>query len=214
MVGKSFQRFTGISLVAIVIGLLSSAETPASDGPEKPTRTQVSIKDARWYLNGRLTYPNAQAEGLLMNVRMVNAVFEDRKRPEFDAEKNTDEFVAAIPDYAAQGVRAFTVNLQGGNPGYEGAINSAFNPDGSLRKGYLERVRRVIEACDRKGVVVILGCYYQRQDQILKDAQAVRDGVVNVVRWITESGLSNVALEIANEFNQRGYSLDSSKHKM
>jgi CubicO group peptidase (beta-lactamase class C family) len=205
MVGKSFQRFTGISLVAIVIGLLSSAEMPASGGPEKPTRTQVSIKDARWYLNGRLTYPNAQAEGLLMNVRMVNAVFEDRKRPEFDAEKNTDEFVAAIPDYAAQGVRAFTVNLQGGNPGYEGAINSAFNPDGSLRKGYLERVRRVIEACDRKGVVVILGCYYQRQDQILKDAQAVRDGVVNVVRWITESGLSNVALEIANEFNHSGF---------
>jgi len=135
------SRFTAISLVAIVIGLLSSAGTLASGGPEEPTRTKVSIKDARWYLNGRLTYPDTQAEGLLMNVRMVNAVFEDRKRPEFDAEKNTDEFVAAIPDYAAQGVRAFTVNLQGGFPGYEGAINSAFNPDGSLRKGYRIRAK-------------------------------------------------------------------------
>jgi CubicO group peptidase (beta-lactamase class C family) len=140
-----------------------------------------------------------------MNVRMVNAVFEDRKRPEFDADKNTDEFIAAIPDYVAQGVRAFTVNLQGGFPGYEGAVNSAFSPDGSLRKGYLQRVKRVIEACDRNGVVVILGCYYQRQDQILKDTQAVRAGVVNVVRWIGESGFANVVLEIANEFNHSGF---------
>lgn len=201
----SAGRFTVISLVTIVIGLLSSAETLALSGPEGSMRTCVSIKDTRWYLDGRLTYPAAQAEGLLMNVRMVNVVFEDRKRSDFDAEKNTDGFIAAIPEYAAQGVRAFTVNLQGGFPGYEGAVNSAFNPDGSLRKGYLQRVKRVIHTCDRNGVVVILGCYYQRQDQILKDAQAVRAGVVNAVRWITESGFSNVVLEIANEFNHSGF---------
>ena len=198
-------RFTVISLITILIGLLSSAETFALSVPEGPTRTRVSIKDTRWYLDGRLTYPAAQAEGLLMNVRMVNVVFEDRNRSDFDAEKNTDRFIAVIPDYAAQGVRAFTVNLQGGFPGYEGAVNSAFNPDGSLRKGYLQRVKRVIHTCDRNGVVVILGCYYQRQDQILKDAQAVRAGVVNTVRWITESGFSNVVLEIANEFNHSGF---------
>jgi len=202
---KRADRFTAIVLMAIVIGLLSSAEAHASSGSDGPARTRVSIKDARWYLNGRLTYPAAEAEGLLMNVRMVNAVFEDHKRPDFDAEKNTDRFIAAIQDYAAQGVRAFTLNLQGGFPGYEGAVNSAFNPDGSLRKGYLQRAKRVIEMCDRNGIVVILGCYYQRQDQILKDAQAVRAGVVNTVRWITESGFSNVVLEIANEFNHSGF---------
>ena len=199
------DRFIVISLVAIVIGLLSLADVHASSKPERLTRTRISIKDTHWYLNGRLTYPASQAEGLLMNVRMVNAVFEDRKRPEFDADKNTDEFIAAIPDYVGQGVRAFTVNLQGGFPGYEGAVNSAFNPDGSLRKGYLQQVKRVIESCDCNGVVVILGCYYQRQDQILKDARAVRAGVVNVVRWIRESRFSNVVLEIANEFNHSGF---------
>jgi CubicO group peptidase (beta-lactamase class C family) len=199
------SRFTVISLAVAVICLISSGEADASSGPEGSERTRVSIKGTRWHLNGRLTYPGTEAEGLLMNVRMVNAVFEDRKRPEFDAEKNTDEFIAAIPDYVAQGVRAFTVNLQGGFPGYEGAVNSAFNPDGSLRKNYLQRVKRVIDTCDRNGVVVILGCYYQRQDQILNDAQAVRAGVVNVVRWITESGFSNVVLEIANEFNHSGF---------
>jgi CubicO group peptidase (beta-lactamase class C family) len=199
------SKFTVISSVAIVIAVLSLAQADASSAQEKLGHTRVSIKDGRWYLNGRPTYPAAEAEGLLMNVRMVNAVFEDRRRSEFDAEKNTDDFIAVIPDYAAHGVRAFTINLQGGFPGYEGAVNSAFNPDGSLRKGYLERVKRVIDTCDRNGLVVILGCYYQRQDQILKDTEAVRAGVVNAVRWIMESGFSNVVLEIANEFNHSGF---------
>ncbi|HEX42557.1 MAG TPA: hypothetical protein ENN81_10945 [Phycisphaerales bacterium] len=140
-----------------------------------------------------------------MNVRMVNAVFEDRGRTDFDPNANTDEFITAIPAYVSQGVLAFTLNLQGGFPGYEGAVNSAFNEDGSLREDYLRRVRRVIEACDRNGAVVILGCYYQRQDQILKDADAVRAGVVNVVRWIAACGFTNVVVEIANEFNHGGF---------
>ncbi|MCP4613832.1 MAG: glycoside hydrolase family 5 protein [Planctomycetes bacterium] len=168
-------------------------------------RTHISIADTQWRLNGRITYPETPAQGLLMNVRMVNAVFEDKTRSEFDTDENTSEFIKQIPVYVAHGVRAFTISLQGGFPGYEGAINSAFNPNGSLRKSYLRRVKRVIEACDRNGVIVILGCYYQRQDQILRDEKAVRTGVVNTVRWLERSGYKNVGLEIANEFNHSGF---------
>jgi CubicO group peptidase (beta-lactamase class C family) len=176
-------------------------------GQERPAGrvTAVSIVNGRWHLNGQVTYPGAKAEGLLMNVRVVNATFEDRKRPDFDAEANADEFIRQIPDYMSHGVRAFTLCLQGGMPGYEEAVNSAFNPDGTLRVGYLARVRRVIEACDRHGAAVILGCYYQRQDQILKDEAAVRAGVVNAARWVAASGFTNAMLEIANEFGHRGF---------
>jgi hypothetical protein len=103
------------------------------------------------------------------------------------------------------GVRAFTINLQGGMPGYEGAVNSAFDADGTLRPAYLRRVRRVIEACDRQGAVVILGCFYQRQDQLLKDEAAVRAGVLNVAQWLKGCGFTNVVLEIANEFGHGGF---------
>jgi hypothetical protein len=168
-------------------------------------KTTVSIKDGKWFLNDEVTYRGSRAEGLLMNVRMVNSVFEDSHRPEFNAEANADEFIARIPDYVANGVRAFTLNFQGGFPGYEGAVNSAFDPDGSLRESYLERVRRVVEACGRNDAAVILGCFYQRQDQVLKDADAVRAAVSNIVNWITNSGFSNVALEIANEFDHSGF---------
>jgi CubicO group peptidase (beta-lactamase class C family) len=168
-------------------------------------QTRVAIRNDQWFLNDAITYRGAKAEGRLMNVRMVNAVFEDDKRPDFDAEANTDRFIKAIPDYMDHGVRAFTINLQGGMPGYEGAVNSAFDPNGNLRDAYLRRVRRVIEACDRRGAVVILGCYYQRQDQILKNQDAVRAGVANVAQWIRGCGFTNVVLEIANEFGHGGF---------
>lgn len=180
----------------------SAPEAPSAPPPRK---TRVSIDGDKWKINGRITYPGAKAEGLLMNVRMVNSIFEDRKRPEFDPDANTAAFLAELPDYLAHGVRAFTINLQGGMPGYEGAVNSAFNPDGSLRPSYLDRAGRVIEACDRHGAVVILGCFYQRQDQILKDEDAVRAGVVHAVKWIQREAFTNVVLEIANEFPHGGF---------
>ncbi len=167
--------------------------------------TRIGLRDGRWTLNERPTNPGSSAEGLLMNVRMVNATFEDRAKPDFDPEANTDRFIARIGDYAAQGVNAFTLCLQGGMPGYEGAVNSAFEPDGTLREASIKRVERVIRACDERGVAVILGLLYQRQSRILKDDQAVRDAVVNAVRWVSGRGFQNVLIEIANEYPHRGF---------
>jgi CubicO group peptidase (beta-lactamase class C family) len=195
------RAFT-LGLLALLIGAGMFLAGAVGD----PTaRTRVSIRNGRWFINDRITYPRTKAEGLLMNVRMVNTAFEDASRTDFDPEANTEEFVASIPDYVAAGVRAFTISLQGGSPGYEGAVNSAFQSDGSLQDSYLRRVRRIIETCDRNGAVVILGCYYQRQDQILTDAAAVRSGVVNAARWIRASGFRNVVMEIANEFGHPGF---------
>ncbi len=168
-------------------------------------RTVVSIDGTRWLINGQVTYPGSPAEGLLMNVRMVNATFEDLNRQDFDPEANTERFLAHLPDYVAHGIRAITLNFQGGHAGYEGPLNSAFNPDGSLREEPLKRIKRVIEACDQQGVVVILGCFYQRQDQILKDEEAVKTALVNAVRWIEQQDFTNVVLEVANEFPHRGF---------
>jgi hypothetical protein len=187
----------------LLASLLACGFALCDEPPQRHTR--VALQNGRWQINGEITYPGAPAEGLLLNVRMVNSTFEDRRKPDFDPDANTARFLAQIPDYYAHGVRAFTLCLQGGMPGYEGAINSAFEPDGSLREVYLRRVARVIDACDQQGIVVILGCYYQRQDQILKDEEAVRQGVVNAVNWIRRQGYTNVVLEIANEYPHGGF---------
>jgi len=140
---------------------------------------------------------------------MVNAVFEDRNPATcpggFDPEENTRSFVEKIPEYVAEGVRAFTIGLQGGPPGYAGALNSAFNADGSLRPGYMKRVAMVVEACDRAGAAVILCCFDREQDKILKDAGAVKAAVQNAAGWIRDRKYTNVLLEIASEFPMPEY---------
>ena len=173
----------------------------------RASETRVAIVEGRWHVNGQPTNRGSRAEGLLMNTRMVNATFEDRsgQYPEFDPEANTDAFIAQLADYAAHGVNAVTLCLQGGMPGYEGAVNSAFEPDGSLRPEPMRRVERAVRACDQHGMVVILGCYYQRQSAILQDEEALRTGLLAVVEWIREHRFTNVVLEVANEYPHRGF---------
>ncbi len=176
--------------------------------------TDISIDGTQFLINGELTYKdlNSEAHGRLMNVRMVNSVFDDenpKTRPaDFDPEANTDNFIKSMDQYKSKGILAFTINLQGGFPGYEGAINSAFNPDGSLKNKYMTRVSRVIEAADERGMIIIMGLFYQRQDQILKDEDAVRKGTVNAVSWVRDKGYKNVMIEIANEYPHGGFDHD------
>lgn len=172
--------------------------------------TKVTIQGSKWLINGHPVLEGSLAEGLLVNVRMVNAVFEDSgplgkdSLPGFDPDENTAQFIAQIPDYYAHGVRGFTISLQGGFPGYEGAVNSAFNADGRLRKPYLQRVASVIRAADRQGAVVILSCFYQRQHS-LDGKQAILDAVANTAQWVSDKKFSNVVLEISNEYAHGGY---------
>jgi hypothetical protein len=108
-----------------------------SAGEPFTPRTHVSLRGERWCSKRELTSRGTRAEGLLMNVRMVNAIFEDRNQPDRAPDAITARFLAHMPDYAAHGANAFTLCLQGGMPGYEAALNSAFIPDGSLRESYL-----------------------------------------------------------------------------
>jgi hypothetical protein len=169
---------------------------------------RVTIAEKRWHIDGNVTYPGAAAEGLLMNVRMVNSTFEDRNRTDFDPDANTETFLKAIPSYYEYGIRAFTLCLQGGMPGYEDAFNSAYESDGSLRESYLARVERVIRACDDIGIAVILGCLYQRQDGIFPGGSAVQQAVINTVQWVGDTGFQNVVIEVANEHAHRGFTHD------
>jgi len=178
------------------------------------TRTVVSIKNDKWYINGRITNEGSPAEGLLMNVRMVNSVFEDRgdKLPEefqdFKPGKNTDNFISKLPEYISSGVNAFTIGLQGGMPGYEGAINTAFEGDGKLRPDYMQRVERIIKEADKNSGIIILSCFYQRQHShsgMLYSRADIFNAVENTVNWIKNKRFGNVVLEISNEFMHDGF---------
>lgn len=184
-----------------------------------PRHTAVSISGDSFLLNGEPTlqgrhWQGHPVEGLLPNARLVQGIFDDLN-PEtrgqwaypdtgrWDAERNTAEFIAAMPAWRRHGLLAFTLNLQGGSPqGYSKAQpwhNSAFAADGSLRPDYLARLARILDRADELHMVVILGLYYFGQDGRLRDEAAVRRGVAEAVQWVLGHGYTNVMIEIANE---------------
>ena len=196
--------------------------------------TTVSIEGEQFLINGRPTYQGVQfrgrsIEGLLTNVRSVQATFDDenpRTRTlwrypdgcDYDADRQTNEFCAALPSWREHGVLAFTVNLQGGGPAYhfpyhkpdddpkpnpEAYLNSAFERDGSLKSAYLDRMGRVLETADNLGMVAIVGLFYFQQDGFLDDEAAVLRGVDGAVGWLLENAHQNVLVEVNNECNVR-----------
>ena len=185
--------------------------------------TTVSIVDDAFYIDGKITYPGRfyegnKIEGLLLNTRMVQGIFDDRN-PEtvhrweypdtgkWDAERNTREFLSAMPAWRAHGILAFTINLQGGSPeGYSKAQpwhNSGIEADGSLNPDYLSRLKRIIDFADELGMVVILGYFYFGQDKRLTDEDAVGRATDNATQWLFDNGYTNVIVEVNNECNVR-----------
>jgi len=183
--------------------------------------TAVTIDGEKFLINGMPTYRGRtwnghSIEGLLLNSRMVQAIFDDlnpetRQRwtypdtNQWDANRNTTEFLAAMPEWRAHGLLGITVNLQGGSPeGYSRQQpweNSAIAADGSLREAYMRRLERVLDRADDLGMVVILGIFYFGQDQRLTDEQAVIRAVDATLDWLTARGYRHVMIEINNESN-------------
>jgi hypothetical protein len=181
--------------------------------------TRVTIEGDAFLINGRPTYggrwhEGVKVEGLLLNSRMVQGIFDDRN-PEtvslwrypdtgrWDPERNTREFLLAMPAWRANGLLAFTLNLQGGSPqGYSREQpwhNSAFEADGSLAPDYLERLGRILDRADALGMVVILGYFYFGQDERLRDEAAVLRAANAATEWLLEQGHTNVLVEVNNE---------------
>jgi hypothetical protein len=191
-------------------------------------KTEVAIEGEAFFINGEPTYQGVtwttsygdeyQIEGLLMNSRMVQGIFDDVNpmtrgqwiypdTREWDPDRNTAEFIDAMASWKEHGLLAFTLNLQGGCPyGYCGQQpwdNSAFAPDGSLRQDFMDRLERVLNKADDLGMVVILGYFYFGQDDKINDENAVITAVENATRWILNKGYKNVIIEINNECNVR-----------
>lgn len=203
-----------------------AALTPFSATGAAPVhRTSVSIHADGFLINGKPTYAGRtyngmKIEGLLMNNRAVQAIFDDLN-PEtrrkwaypdtgiWDPERNTLEFIAALAEWRKHGLLAFTVNLQGGSPeGYSKSQpweNSAIDGDGNLRPAYMRRLARILDRADELGMVAIVGYFYFGQDQRVRNELAVKRAVVNATRWLLDGGYRNVLVEINNETDVKAY---------
>jgi len=204
----------------LVLALMITTFAGSVPHASATARTSVSINGDKFEINGAYTnlgQPNV--EGMLLNARMINAAFNDRNATNrstawaypdtgvWDAQRNTDEFVAQIPKYASDGLSMVTVGLQGGNPWPSGSthprdeIVSAFNSNGTLRARWMSRLSEIIEAADAAGMLVDLSLFYVYQDQIVTTDVRVEEGAKAVLDWVTSHGYTNVLLEVCNECN-------------
>ena len=194
--------------------------------------TEIGIDGTRFLINGDLTYPGVAyngkpVEGLLFNSRMVQAIFDDEnpatvmhwRYPDtglWDPDRNTDEFCALLPEYRRHGLLGVTVGLQGGGSiyrpeVYDHYVNSAFAPDGTLKPAYCERLRRVLEAADAAGMVVIVNYFYWKQVERLEGERAVRRATEEATDWLLSTGYRNILVDVMNEF-RAGNGLLESRH--
>lgn len=199
-------------LVAAIFSSFAIAEP-------KTHQTTLTIKGDSFAVNGQPTYVGRSwnghsIEGLLFNSRMVQGIFDDAN-PEtvsrwaypdthkWDPDRNTSEFIAAMPEWRRHGLLAFTINLQGGSPeGYSKTqpwLNSAFTEDGALKPAYMARLKRILNRADELGMVVIVGYFYVAQADRLRDEAAVVRATGNATHFLLRGGWRNVMIEINNE---------------
>jgi hypothetical protein len=205
-------------LVSLIL-LISISST------EVKTRSVVTIKGDQFLINNKLTYSGRywkgnKIEGLLLNSRMVQGIFDDMN-PEtignwqypdtkkWDPDRNTSEFIINMKKWYDCGLLSFTINMQGGSPqGYSSAqpwYNSAYTEDGSLRPEYMMRLEKILKKADEIGMVPVVGLFYFGQDEHLRDEASVKNAVNNVIDWLFTKNYKNILIEIDNECNVNRY---------
>jgi hypothetical protein len=212
------------SLLRLIMLLILLNATVAFADPAA-RKTTVSIEKQAFLINGEPTHKGRmfngmKIEGLLLNARLVQGIFDDLsprtremwKYPNgaaFDAQRNTREFVAAMPLWRKHGLISFTINLQGGSPqGYskdQPWHNSAFTEAGELRPAYMERLEKILDRADELGMAPIVGYFYFGQAHRFADEAAVIRATEKATDWLLEKGYRNVLIEIANESNHERY---------
>lgn len=211
---RKFLQSVGVTVPMVVAGM----ETDGALAAQDKRGTHVDILGDAFHINGNPTYPGRyyrgnKIEGLLFTSRMVNAIIDDHnpqtrgvwayKDGPWDPERNTNEFIAALPVYHAHGLTSVAFNIQGGSPvGYgwhQPWHTSGYTPEGRLLPDYRARLLRVLDALDANGMVAVLGMFYISSTPMLTDEAAVLRAADEVTDAICDGGYTNVIIEVANE---------------
>jgi hypothetical protein len=151
--------------------------------PADAGRYVVSIKQDNILLNGHPVK--------IIGLRTSNALVSDAA---------TDALIGALDQYARFGVNSVSVFLMGSRFGDV----KGYRPDATIDPTYSDRMSRIIQAADQRGMIVIVGCLYwstskakeELNDWTQEDANAA---IANTARWLKQHDYRNVILDPDNE---------------
>jgi hypothetical protein len=144
--------------------------------------------DYRFTVRGEKTYLNDQ-EILVKGLRCSNALISDEE---------TQELIDTLDTFAGYGVNTIGVYFMGSRFGDV----KGYNEDATLNPVYAGRMGQIIEAADRRGMIVLVGCLYWSTSKAKWDSwtQAeAKKAVANTVAWLKENNYRNVFVDVDNE---------------
>lgn len=140
-----------------------------------------TVRNEKTYLNGQ--------EFLVKGLRCSNALISD---------ETTDELIANLDTFARYGVNTVSVFFMGSRFGDV----KGYREDASLNPPYARRMGRIIEAADKCGMVVLVGCLYWSTSKAKWESWTQAEAnlaIFNTVRWLKEHNYRNVFIDVDNE---------------
>lgn len=143
-----------------------------------------SVKGNQTFLNGN--------EFQVIGLRVSNSLY---------SEGTTQDLIAHLDLYTSYGVNTVSVFLMGSRFG----DIKGYNVDATLNPVYEDRLKRIIAACDERGMVVLVGCLYwsdyggskaKWDEWSQKEANLA---IANTIRFLDENDFKNVFVDPDNE---------------
>jgi hypothetical protein len=143
----------------------------------------VSVKGSQIVLNERPVK--------LLGLRCSNALISDAK---------TDELIANLDGFKTYGVNTISVFLMGSRFG----DIKGYGLDAALNPVYTARLARIIEAADRRGMIVLVGCLYWSTSTAKSDLGRwqqtdANKAIGNTIQWLKDHNYRNVFVDVDNE---------------
>jgi hypothetical protein len=126
---------------------------------------------------------------LVVGLRVSNALISDQ---------TAEDLIANLDVYKSFGVNTLSVFFMGSRFGDV----KGYRPDGSLDPAYAARMGRIIEAADRRGMVVLVGCLYwgnSRAKYVEWTQKEANAAAANTAGWLARNNYRNVFVDVDNE---------------
>src|ERR1017187_2307121 len=116
------------------------------------------------------------------------------------SEAKTDELIANLDGFKSYGVNTISVFLMGSRFG----DIKGYHADASLDPVYATRLGRIVEATDRRGMIVLVGCLYWSTSTANSDLghwrQTDADKAIGItIQWLKDHSYRNVFGDVDNE---------------
>jgi hypothetical protein len=139
-------------------------------------------------VQGEKTYLNNHPI-LIVGLRCSNALMSDQI---------TRQLIENFDIFRDYGVNTISVYLQGSRFG----DIKGYRRDATLNPQYTDRLSKIIEAADHRGMVILVGCLYwgNSKGKWLEWGQGeANQAIANTVRWLKENKYRNVFIDVDNE---------------